>query len=83
AYQTMQTKPKYTGRANCTSMYPQHASDNKSIFDRSNMVSWSLATRLPQGELMNIGKHGERLNAASYEGYMKKTNEKQGKARCK
>jgi len=53
AYQTMQTKPKYTGRANCTSMYPQHASDNKSIFDSSNMVSFCNCGNWQQGEIMN------------------------------
>ena len=59
------------------------AFDNQFIFDRNNTAETGQSSARSQGELMNIGKHGERLNAASYEGYMKKTNEKQGKARCK
>jgi hypothetical protein len=34
-------------------MYPQHASDNKSIFDSSNMVSFCNCGNWQQGEIMD------------------------------
>jgi hypothetical protein len=59
------------------------ALQNITTFDSSNMASLLAAKITPQGEFMNIGKHGAHLYEAPNEGYMNNINEKHGKARCK